>query len=56
MCVCVCVCVCVGMIFFLVGPKREESKYFKMDTQIFHNEYIHTYTYTMNQREQRKNL
>ena len=43
MCVCVCVCVCaclcvrvcVFVIFsFFVGPKREKSKYFKMNRSI----------------------
>ena len=32
MCVCVCVCVCVKFVFFFfVGPKREKSKYLKMN-------------------------
>ena len=32
MCVCVCVCVCVRVCnVFAVGPKREKSKYFKMN-------------------------
>ena len=34
MCVCVCVCVCVHkkiFLYFFVGPKREKSKYFKMN-------------------------